>query len=85
MWCKANQALRGIKARPDEDLLAGVEKAPDRVSANGVRGRFKSCGYGNIYGELLYFASGLMRSSTGTGRAGAEPHNQLPCLIIFYA
>jgi len=45
MWSKVKQILRGIKARTNEDLVAGVGEALDRVSANDARGWFRSCGY----------------------------------------
>lgn len=45
MWSKVKQLLRGMKARTNDDLFAGVGKALDRVSANDAQGWFKSCGY----------------------------------------
>ena len=45
MWSKVKQLLRGIKARTHEDLISGVGKALDYVSANDAQGWFKSCGY----------------------------------------
>ena len=45
MWSKAKQLLRGIKARTHEDLISGVGKALDYVSANDAQGWFKSCRY----------------------------------------
>ena len=38
MWSKVQQILRGIKARTNEDLVAGVGEALDRVSANNALG-----------------------------------------------
>ena len=45
MWSKVKQILRGIKARTNEDLVAGVGEALDRVSTNDALGWFRSCGY----------------------------------------
>ena len=45
MWSKIKQILRGIKARTDDELLAGVGKALDRVSVADAEGWFTSCGY----------------------------------------
>jgi transposase len=45
MWSKVKQILRGIKARTHEDLLEGIGKALDAVSANDAQGWFNSCGY----------------------------------------
>ena len=45
MWSKVKQTLRGIKARTQEDLFAGVGKALSLVSANDAQGWFESCGY----------------------------------------
>ena len=45
MWSKIKQILRGIKARTNEDLLASVGKALDRVSAADAKGWFTSCRY----------------------------------------
>jgi transposase len=45
MWSKVKQILRGIKARPHEELFAGVGIALDLVSAANAEGWFASCGY----------------------------------------
>jgi transposase len=45
MWSKVKQILRGIKARTNEELFAGVGKALDLVSADDAEGWFASCGY----------------------------------------
>jgi transposase len=45
MWSKVKQVLRGIKARTNEELFAGIGNALELVSANDAQGWFKSCGY----------------------------------------
>jgi len=45
MWSKVKQALRKIGAATMEELFLAVGAALDTVTADDVRGWFRSCGY----------------------------------------
>ncbi|WP_146106361.1 hypothetical protein [Desulfobulbus oralis] len=52
MWSKVQQLLWRIKAGTNENLIARVGNALDRVSANDAQGWFRSSIY-NRKGEML--------------------------------
>lgn len=45
MWSKVKQILRGIKARTEDELFAGMKTALNCVTDSDAKGWFDSCGY----------------------------------------
>ena len=45
MWSKVKQALRGMKARADDELFSSIGTALNMVTADDAQGWFKSCCY----------------------------------------
>jgi len=45
MWSKVKQALRGMKARTDDELFSSIGRALNMVTADDAHGWFQSCGY----------------------------------------
>ena len=45
MWSKIKAILRALKVRTEKELINAIAKALEAVTANDVKGWFKSCGY----------------------------------------
>ena len=45
MWSKVKQALRGLKARTQEELSAAIGIALEKITQEDAAGWFSSCGY----------------------------------------